>query len=850
MLDILNKFDAVIMLTWSDWKTELRSNRYHYASRFCKFLPVIFVQPDLLTEKYYYEKTELANVFILHVSRKFSQKQSFILNQALRAKNIIKPLVWVYNCRFSKVIANLWSPLVVYHATEDYFCHSPHQITSASILYPDMMDTLQQVDLLVSVSAGVEKSFIEQGKYAGKHITITNGCDFKFYYEKRLSLTENSNNIILYQGNINSKLDYPLLLELATRMPEYEFWFCGKVSGNNSQWKDLIKKSNVKYFGTLNCDELKIKMYQAAVGIIPFQTSEYIEHSFPLKAFEYLACGLPVVSVPIESLQHYKDVFHFAVNVNEFELSIKAALISSRDKNLIESRQSVASEQDYDLKFSALCKSLASTLHQTEAAVTSNRPLEMLVLYDANSIHVSTISEHLRAFKKYSKNNIYYANATGNIDCYIDLSVFDVVVIHYSIRINTNNCDSSLSPHYIRALKNYGGFKALFIQDEYDTTNIAKTKMLDIGIHTVFTTVPKAYVDAVYPPAEFSHIDFIQTLTGYIPEHLNNLGDITPLHTRKMWIGYRGRDLPYWYGNLGREKFIIGKEMKRICSAKDIPIDIEWETDKRIYGDNWYKFLSSCRTTLGTESGSNVFDFTGEISRNIQLAMKQNPSVTYEEIFERFLCADEGKIVMNQISPKIFEAIALRTGLVLFEGSYSGIIEPDLHFIALKKDFSNFDEVLTKIGDDNYLQKMTTRSFDDVVKSGRFSYKAFINEIDIYFGTKVKSRSEASIIPILFAYANHSRWSHTNTSSKGSIQSSLLTNDLVNNPASLSIINKIGIKNYKGLPTKPFAHLLPRMLKGILASNLIIKPLIRVNNVLPGKPLTKVYSTIKRCLKI
>ena len=44
--------------------------------------------------------------------------------------------------------------------------------------------------------------------------------------------------------------------------------------------------------------------------------------------------------------------------------------------------------------------------------------------------------------------------------------------------------------------------------------------------------------------------------------------------------------------------------------------------------------------------------------------------------------------------------------MILFEGSYSGIIKPDEHFIMLKKDFSNFDNVLKKSKDDNYLKTL------------------------------------------------------------------------------------------------------------------------------------------------
>ena len=86
--------------------------------------------------------------------------------------------------------------------------------------------------------------------------------------------------------------------------------------------------------------------------------------------------------------------------------------------------------------------------------------------------------------------------------------------------------------------------------------------------------------------------------------------------------------------------------------------------------------------------------------------------------------------LMNQISPRVFEAISLRTVLVLFEGAYSGILEPHKHYYPLAKDGSNLTEVFTSLQDGALLDAMAERAYDDVIKSGRWSYEAFITVVD------------------------------------------------------------------------------------------------------------------------
>ena len=73
-------------------------------------------------------------------------------------------------------------------------------------------------------------------------LTVTNGCDYKFYVPKSLDhhLSPLNEDIVFYQGNIFDKLDYELLIELAKRMPTWQFVFCGKVIFNEDPGKNYV----------------------------------------------------------------------------------------------------------------------------------------------------------------------------------------------------------------------------------------------------------------------------------------------------------------------------------------------------------------------------------------------------------------------------------------------------------------------------------------------------------------------------------------------------------------------------------------------------------------------------------
>ncbi|MBT8506740.1 hypothetical protein B1F79_04690 [Coxiella-like endosymbiont of Rhipicephalus sanguineus] len=80
-----------------------------------------------------------------------------------------------------------------------------------------------------------------------------------------------------------------------------------------------------------------------------------------------------------------------------------------------------------------------------------------------------------------------------------------------------------------------------------------------------------------------------------------------------------------------------------------------------------------------------------ELKSTYQLENENDPEVA-ERILELLESIGE-KIDYNQISPRHFEAVATKTLQILYEGEYSNILKPWVHYVPLKKDYSNFDEV-------------------------------------------------------------------------------------------------------------------------------------------------------------
>ena len=98
-------------------------------------------------------------------------------------------------------------------------------------------------------------------------------------------------------GWVDSGIDYPLLMDAARRTPDVSYVISGLVRPDCRQVaEEAGALPNVWLMGRREWAQLPPYLWHVDVGIIPFKVDEYNASGSPLKLFEYVGAGLPVVS--------------------------------------------------------------------------------------------------------------------------------------------------------------------------------------------------------------------------------------------------------------------------------------------------------------------------------------------------------------------------------------------------------------------------------------------------------------------------------------------------------------------------------------------------------------------------
>jgi glycosyltransferase involved in cell wall biosynthesis len=257
-------------------------------------------------------------------------------NQSLSKQNLNKQntneqlILWLNNPVFAKFIGALGEDLAVYDARDDWV-HHPQLAPVRKAMESGYRLIRQKSDIVFAVS----QSLVDTFSGSRPEVFLSpNAIDQNLFDPARIipadtvkipGFKTGSYRLIAgYVGKMQDRFDVELTAELARKMPDTAFILVGPVF-TPAHFEPLKRISNVFFTGRVHQSEVPSLIDLFDVCIMPHVKSDLTKAMDPLKIYEYLALGKPVICTESSDLSAFGDLIEIANDADAFRQKLLAA---------------------------------------------------------------------------------------------------------------------------------------------------------------------------------------------------------------------------------------------------------------------------------------------------------------------------------------------------------------------------------------------------------------------------------------------------------------------------------------------------------------------------------------------
>ncbi|OGY85933.1 MAG: hypothetical protein A2233_00355 [Candidatus Kerfeldbacteria bacterium RIFOXYA2_FULL_38_24] len=389
----MNKEKTLIMLNMSyrrDWQAGLVNRNYHIlqhliASNYYQQIVVVDFLPFskkkklkvfLQNKPWKKNKNTVAHGLFTRLDQDEDKKNVYYatLTNPRHLKKALKHLtlapditLWSYTPFFTDILDQFPQAKIIFDAVDNW-CHHPAYAAYQKKLTVCYELIKKKADIIFTVSESLVDFFGKKDNV----FYIPNGVDVEhfshltstvhFAHELFNQKNSPSQKIIGYHGIIQFRLNLSIFGYLAEKHPDWHLVIIGpnKISGwefftRNKHWKNiqnetknLAKKfSNIHFLGGVPYESLPNYLKCFDVAIIPHRVDALTQSMNPLKIYEYLAVGKPIVASAVPGADQFQDLIKLAVSPEDFSQKIEKAL-SEDNEELKQRRINMARQHSWE----------------------------------------------------------------------------------------------------------------------------------------------------------------------------------------------------------------------------------------------------------------------------------------------------------------------------------------------------------------------------------------------------------------------------------------------------------------------------------------------------------------------
>ncbi|HWI70720.1 MAG TPA: glycosyltransferase [Baekduia sp.] len=377
----------IVCVGFADWDTELWTNQHHLMSRLASENRVLFIEslglrrPQIAGRdlrrigrrlwrgvqpaRRSAEGVEVLSPLVLPlhgnaaVRRVNARLLPALVSRAARRLGFERPILWAYVPQAEALLDALGPELVVYHCVDDIAAQPG--IDAASFRAAEERFAARADLVLASAPALAERM-------RGLNDNVLFAPNVADTAAFATALDDGPTDpamdalprprIVFTGAVVATKLDVPLIAELARLRPGWSFVLVGPTGMGDPRTdvSALRGVPNVHLLGGRPRDALPAVLRGADAGIIPYASNQLTSSIFPMKVYEYLAAGLPVVATALPALAGVEEVAR-----TEDAAGMAAALDDALTQNTAQqraARSEQASSHSWDARLTEIATAI------------------------------------------------------------------------------------------------------------------------------------------------------------------------------------------------------------------------------------------------------------------------------------------------------------------------------------------------------------------------------------------------------------------------------------------------------------------------------------------------------------
>jgi glycosyltransferase involved in cell wall biosynthesis len=292
------------------------------------------------------------------------------LSRQVRRIGFKDPIYWNFQPSFPAIGTAVAPSRSIYHCVDD-FASVPYWWHPGASVRAREVECCLEADLIVCTG----RNLVDARRHLNPNVHfVPEGADIELFSTAASPETAVPDDIaglpgkvIGYIGVIDFRLDVELLAHLAKSRPEWFIALVGPVK-KDTDLQALHDLPNVRFFGNRKIEELPAYIKAMDVCTIPYVLNDYTHHIFPLKLYEYMAAGKPIVATDMSEMRPYAgDEMTIARSPEEFLAAVEEAIATDSPQRAA-ARQQTARHESWDDRVERVSAILESMQAERERA--------------------------------------------------------------------------------------------------------------------------------------------------------------------------------------------------------------------------------------------------------------------------------------------------------------------------------------------------------------------------------------------------------------------------------------------------------------------------------------------------